>query len=206
MEARVLGTAIHALLERVSRLPGARTPDDVARCLELGLPGVVAEMRGRGFSLAATQRLGAAAVTAAREAAAEPVGAWILAGHAQAETEARWTGQVSMGSGRERPWNLRPDRVFFAAAPEALRKGRLIPDLPDGPVWWIVDYKSSHASDLVDGERRRAFLAAQRERYAGQLGAYGQVLRGLIGGSGPDGQVWAGIYYPRLRMFDCWPV
>jgi ATP-dependent exoDNAse (exonuclease V) beta subunit len=72
-------------------------------------------------------------------------------------------------------------------------------------VWWIIDYKTSHdgGADLSDEVARDRFLAEHREKFRGQLEAYAQVLKELYA---PQTEVRAGIYYPRLLLFDSWTV
>jgi hypothetical protein len=208
LHSRLAGTAIHALLEGLSGLRLRMGAEQAVRALDGSVPGVVAMVRGKGLTVRVAEQLVGEALAAVRLMAADPVGDWILAAHAGGETEARWTGLVGGlvdgGDGRERLANLRPDRVFFAAGPEQVEgiSGS------DEAVWWIVDYKTSHAGgrDLGDEAVRREFLRGHREQHLGQLAAYAQVLRALRGGLLGRGsiRIRAGIYYPRLRLFDCW--
>jgi hypothetical protein len=117
-----------------------------------------------------------------------------------------------MRAAGERHRNLRPDRVFFAPrttelAPVDLQK----PGPASGqnePVWWIIDYKTSHAAgaNLSEEADRRTFLATHREQHIDQLAAYAQMLRSLRKND-PQAlklSIHAGIYYPRLQLFDFW--
>jgi hypothetical protein len=113
------------------------------------------------------------------------------------------TTQAETAKERGRFWNLRPDRVFFAPA--------LDPETPSAqeagsqPAWWIIDYKTSHASgaDLKDVAKQQSFLSAHREQHLEQLAAYAQLLRGLRQHAEPL-RIRAGIFYPRLQILDHW--
>ena len=191
MESRLLGTAIHALLERFSHLRTALEPAGALGELDTALPSIVAILRGGGLARAAAESLAAEAMAVVRRAAADADGGWILAPHSQAENEARWTG-LTRASVR-RPSTLRPDRVFFAAKPG-----------DDEPAWWIIDYKSADAVVATGESEMLAFRQEHRARYAAQLEAYAQVLRGLH--PGQNLSIRAGIFYPRLPLLDDWSV
>ena len=109
---RLLGTAIHALLERYGLLRTKLEPDEALRELDSALPSIMAILRGGGLARTAAETLATEALAVVRRAASNPDGAWILAPHSEAENEARWTGLTRPGA--QRPSNLRPDRVFFA--------------------------------------------------------------------------------------------
>ncbi len=209
MRSRLLGSAIHTLLDRLSQLlrdhptltAGAQTVLDL---LVQELPALKAEMRRKGLTALEANRLSAEAFTAARMTASEPNGAWILAPHHEAISEARWSGVIA---GAQR--NVRPDRVFFAA------EGAAPGERMDEAVWWIVDFKTSHATFHNTGttpaalDERNEFKARHREQHQKQLEIYAEVLRGLR--SGPvRGEVITAtplsirtcLYYPRLGLFD----
>jgi ATP-dependent exoDNAse (exonuclease V) beta subunit len=199
MRSRLLGTAVHALMEESSRLRRGMDPEDASLALADSLLRIVADLRGHGLAERAAEQLGAQALTVTRETLLDPAGGWILAPHPEAESEVGWTGIIS-----GKTWNIRPDRVFFAPSYDD-PKGKAL--------WWIIDYKTSYANEgergvRMDDERAQVFLEEHRERHAKQLAAYAQVLRGLKQGaaSGPTDaiRVNAGIYYPVLRLFDFW--
>jgi len=191
IESRLLGSAIHALLERYGHLRATLEPDEALRELDSPPPSIVAMLRSGGLARAAAERLATEALTVVRHAAADRDGAWILAPHIEAENEARWTGFARPGA--RRPSNLRPDRVFFAARPGEAE-----------PSWWIVDYKSADLVAAAGEAEMLAFRQEHRARYAPQLEAYAQVLRDLHPGQTPRLQV--GIFYPRLPLLDHWIV
>lgn len=212
LRSRLEGTAVHRLLEQLSRLRKCMDPEDAARAVEEALPVITAEIRGRGLALPAAQKLAREALAVAQRSLMDPIGAWILTPHQEADAESRWTGMVRIGQigtseigkseAQMQQRNFRPDRIFFA--PYAGTTGTAA----SHPVWWIIDYKTSHAAgtNLSDEAERRAFLEAHREQHIGQLAAYAQVLRSLRG-SGLDTaelKIRAGIYYPRIQQFDFW--
>jgi len=200
LQSRLFGTAVHELMEKLSRLRRRLDPDEAALALAESLPAIIANMRGQGLPPGAAKQLSTEALSVAQQSLLDPTGGWILAPHFEAFSEAGWTGLV-----KGQTWSLRPDRVFFAP-PHSSPAGEA--------VWWIIDYKTSRSSDsiLADEAQRQAFLSAHREQHAGQLTVYAQMLRGLKsrelggerdGGPGPI-RVFAGIYYPRMRLFDSW--
>jgi PD-(D/E)XK nuclease superfamily len=201
LRSRLEGTAIHAFLEHLARLRMRMSVAEVAVAMEDEMPGIVAEIRSHGLALPAAQRLVQEALAVARRTLTDPVGAWMLAPYQNAEAESRWTGLVRAGEA-DSLRTLRPDRVFLAAAPEnlGLENGAL--------VWWIIDYKTSHA-DSKDGAQQ-AFLESHRLQHIDQLAAYAQMLRRLKGKdpvldtAGDAIEIRAGIYYPRLQLFDHW--
>lgn len=191
MESRLLGTAIHALLERFSFLRTTLTAGEALPGLDSALPSIVAILRGGGLARATAEKLAAEALTVVQQAAADPDGAWILAPHADAENEAQWTGFTRLDA--RRLSNLRPDRVFFAAKPGEAE-----------PSWWIIDYKSADAPAAAGEAEIAAFRQEHRARYATQLEAYARVLSGLH--PGKPLRIRVGIFYPRLPMLDDWTV
>jgi hypothetical protein len=190
--SRIEGIAVHQFLERLSRAGGRN--DDLAGAV----PGVTSMIRGYGIAAGEAGRLLKRALAVAERAAADPVGAWILSAHAGAASETKWTGVI-----RGQLWNLQPDRVFLAR--------HWAEDAGD-PVWWIIDYKTTHAggAEFTDAGAREEFLSTHRSRYGGQLSAYagvfGQFLRGLGENNLTDDDIpiRVGIYYPRLPLFDWW--
>jgi len=81
------------------------------------------------------------------------------------------------------------------------------------PVWWILDYKTSHGSgaNLNSVAGRETFFEEHRKQHEEQLAVYARVLRALqeAGASGegpekPQPEIRLGIYYPRLLLMDWW--
>jgi ATP-dependent helicase/nuclease subunit A len=214
LQSRLLGTAIHALLEELSRLRRNLDPRDASQALAYSLPAVTAKIRSSGLPRAQAERLADEALTVARQTSIHPVGAWILTAHPEAAAESRWTALAKQGPASPM-WNLRPDRVFFAPADSIIESliESFAPETPptpasaNQPAWWIIDYKTSHASgaDLQNFSERQSFLSAHRQQHLGQLAAYAQVLRSLR--QQPNGEtlrIRAGIFYPRLQILDHW--
>ena len=197
--SRLDGTAIHALMERLARLRVLMESREAATALAASLPGIIAMARGAGLPALAAQGLAADAIAVVQRTLEDAAGAWVLAPHAEAEIESRWTAVLAPETGsadrdKGRRWNLRPDRVFHS---EGMDGG--------SAAWWVIDYKTSRAPEhvIADARARADFLGEHRTRYEGQLAAYARVLRALQGG--PDTlPVRAGVYYPRLRLFDWW--
>ena len=192
LESRIAGNAIHLLLDELSRLRQTLDPAQAAAALDESLPRLLAEIRSAGVAPKLARNLAGRALETARAAAVNPTGAWILAPHAEAGSEARWTGMVSLPGGGSQLRNLRPDRIF-----------RAVPmDEPDGAEsWWIIDYKTATASDLTDAAARARFLASHRELYEPQLATYATILREW---KGAGIAIRAGLFYPRPLLFDSW--
>lgn len=210
LKSRALGTAIHSLLERLSELRIAMSAEDAAQAVAEYLHGVVARLRSQGMTRTEAQQLAAEAMDAAQQSCVHPVGAWILSPHDEALTEARWTGAVGRAAaGGAEIRSLRADRVFLTAETPPVTPDAAGAVDPDGsePVWWIVDYKTSHAEgkDLSQAAERSAFLETHRKQHVGQLEVYARMLRVLHEAAGePPSRIRTGLFYPRLGLFDFW--
>jgi ATP-dependent exoDNAse (exonuclease V) beta subunit len=183
--SRALGTAVHSLLEDFARLRTTLDSESACAALSLQQPRIAARIRASGLDEAQASHLAARALQQALDSAADPLGAWILSPQAEAASELRWTGVIAGAL-----CNVRIDRIFRAGA---------APLEKDEDHWWIVDYKTAHEESADPG----ATLAALRPLFAPQLAAYAAVLRAL---HGPDAQVCAGLYYPRMLQFDWWEI
>jgi ATP-dependent exoDNAse (exonuclease V) beta subunit len=176
-QARLIGSAVHTILQRLG--------PDLAACPP-------ADLRARAASLLRAAALAGDALASAtaavtkmlRACAADPVCHWILAAHPDAQSEVSWTGYLSEETTRLR--TLRADRIF-RAGPAPLADG--------SDVFWIIDYKTS------PGPSGALFLAQERSRYAPQLEAYARVLRTL---HGEKTVLRLGLYYPALSVLDWW--
>jgi ATP-dependent exoDNAse (exonuclease V) beta subunit len=185
--SRALGKAVHALLDQLSQLLAAQSWQEALAALPRLQPRIAAEVRAAGIDPSHAGRIAAHALQIALQAAADPVGQWILSPHAEAASEVRWAGVVA-GSLR----TVEVDRVFRAAsAPQPNGQHA------DKDTWWIIDYKTAHE----DGLDPAAALPALRRIFAPQIEAYAKVLRNLHGADAP---VCAGLYYPRMMQFDWW--
>jgi hypothetical protein len=127
--------------------------------------------------------LAAKALRHALNASHHPIGQWILSPHADASSEVRWAGVVG-GAVR----TVRVDRVFRASP---------APLSDEQDCWWIVDYKTAHEKDADPN----ALLHRLRPLFAPQIEAYAAILRNLHGNDAP---ICAGLYYPRMLLFDWW--
>jgi ATP-dependent helicase/nuclease subunit A len=176
--SRVLGTAVHALLEELARLRA--TCDWQAARAALGQfeARIAAEVRSTGMAATQAAQIAANALQIALNASHDPTGEWILSPHVEAASEVRWTGVVGGALS-----NVRVDRVFRAGS-APLSEGN--------ESWWIVDYKTAQG----DGDVERL-----RPLFAGQPEAYARVLRNL---HGDDSVIRAGLYYPRMLVLDWW--
>ena len=183
LHSRALGNAVHELLQRLAQHPSAQAPAAARAALGPLLPRFAASLRGLGIDASQADRLAQRALAMVLSAASDPQAQWILAPHADAASEARWTGVVA-GSLR----TVQVDRVFRAGpAPQA----------EGDSTWWIVDYKTAHEEGLDPA----AALPRLRSMFAPQIEAYARVLRGL---HGADATVRGGLYYPRMAQFDWW--
>jgi ATP-dependent exoDNAse (exonuclease V) beta subunit len=181
--SRVLGTAVHSLLEELARLRIARDWDAARAAIEQFQPRIAAQIRAAGVDPSQAARIAAEALADALNASRDPMGQWILSPHAEAESEVSWAGVVAGGLR-----TVRVDRVFRAGL-DPLSEGE--------ESWWIVDYKTAHA----DNADPAAALPELRKIFAPQLEAYGSILRNL---HGQDAILRAGLYYPRMLLLDWW--
>jgi len=181
--SRALGTAVHALLEELARLRATTDWQEARVALQRFEPRIAAQVRASGIDRAQAAQIAAQALHNALDASRDSTGQWILSPHTSAASEARWAGVVA-GALRA----VRVDRVF-RAGPEPRSEGE--------DCWWIVDYKTAHA----DNAEPALVLPQLRTIFAPQLEAYAEVLRNLHGN---DCRVLAGLYYPRMLLFDWW--
>ena len=181
--SRVLGTAVHALLEELSRLRAAGDWPAARAALQHCEPRIAAQARASGLDPAQAAQIAFQALQLALKASRDPIAQWILSPHPDAASELRWAGVVA-GSLRA----VQVDRVFRAG---------LNPRSEGLQAWWIVDYKTAHADTLDPA----AALPELRNLFAPQLEAYATVLRNL---HGQDAVIRAALYYPRMLLLDWW--
>jgi ATP-dependent helicase/nuclease subunit A len=182
-QKRVVGSIIHALLERLSRLLAPNSGASVAEIRPQLRLQASAMLRAAAFPAGQTSAALADILAAAEEAAADPLGRWLLSSHPDAQSEASWTGWID-----GRLQTLRADRIFRAGA-EPLLEG--------SEYFWVVDYKTA----LYSGNDVAGFLSQQREVYEPQLLSYGRALR-MLHGNGL--QLRFGLYFPRIRRLEYW--
>jgi ATP-dependent exoDNAse (exonuclease V) beta subunit len=183
--SRALGTAVHAFLEELSRLRTELDWEAARAALRKLEPRIAASIRAAGVDRRKSSSIAAEALQLALDASRTPQGQWILSPHADSESEVRWAGIVS-GSLR----TVRVDRVFRAGL-EPVSEGQ--------QAWWIIDYKTAYDPD-PDLDPAAA-LSTLRKLFAPQIETYAQILRNL---HGPDATLRAGLYYPRMLLFDWW--
>jgi ATP-dependent helicase/nuclease subunit A len=176
--SRTLGTAVHALMAELVQLHTQQNWSTSQSALRNKLPRLAAEIRAIGIDPSEAGRIAAQALEIVQRASADADAQWILSPHADAASEIRWTGVLD---GKLR--TVQADRIF-RAGPE--------PHTADNDVWWIVDYKTIES---------QAVLPELRKLFQPQLDLYARLLR-LLHGS--DVKVRAGLYYPRMRLFDWW--
>jgi hypothetical protein len=183
--SRALGTAVHSLLEDLGRLRLSNDWHAARAALHKFEPRIAARVRALGVDPAQAAIVAAEALQLALNAANHPTAQWILSPHAGAAVEVRWSGVVA-GSVS----TVRVDRVFRAG---------LTPESDGEQAWWIVDYKTVHAA----APDPAAALPALRTLFAPQLETYAGFLRNL---HGSDAVIRAGLYYPRMLLFDWWEI
>ncbi len=181
--SRALGTAVHTLLEELARLRVNLEWEAARSALRNFEPRIAAQVRAVGVDQPQAARIAAQALQFAIDASHDPIGSWILSPRAGAASEEGWAGVVR-GALR----SVRVDRVFRAGS---------TPGSEDENCWWVIDYKTAHA-DQIDPAKS---LPALRELFAPQVEAYGQLLRNLHGAEPP---IFAGLYYPRMKLLDWW--
>jgi ATP-dependent helicase/nuclease subunit A len=158
--ARHAGTVVHRWLQRIAE-DELRGWDE--KRVDALKPRFANELRRRGVQAAEIQRSSEVVAAALKNTLADERGRWILSAHPEARSEYRLRVRTDAGS---RSYVM--DRVFRA-------EGRL----------WIVDYKTSrHEGAGVEG-----FLDRERDRYATQLQAYGDLLK----------ESQQGLYFPLHR-------
>ena len=185
--SRALGNAVHALLQQLAQLLATQPWNAARAALTQMQPRIAATIRSAGVEPAHAGRIAAQALEIVLRAADDPFAQWILAPHAEAANEVRWTGVIG-GSLR----TVQADRVFRAGpAP------RTADDSANQDTWWIIDYKTAHE----DGLDPDAALPELRAIFAPQIEAYARVLRNL---RGEDTNLCGGLYYPRMSKLDWW--
>jgi ATP-dependent exoDNAse (exonuclease V) beta subunit len=183
--SRALGTAVHALLEQLARLRATNDWDVSRAALVLHEPRIAAQVRASGVDPTQAGSIAAQAIAIALDASRDPNCQWILSSHPGALSEVRWTGILNGAL-----TSVRVDRVFRAG---------LNPQSEGNEAWWIVDYKTAHAENLDPA----AAALQLRPLFTPQLEAYAEVLRNL---HGPNTQIRAALYYPRMLLFDWWQI
>jgi ATP-dependent helicase/nuclease subunit A len=181
-EARVLGNAVHAFVEVLTkRLADGGHVDALLFELAGWTPRIAAVLRGDGLSPPAIKKLVPRVKTALNNILKDDEGLWVLGPHDGA------TNELALTSWAERRSSVRLDRVFLAGATP----------LDEGSDFlWIIDYKTAaHGREGVD-----EFLADEQVKYAAQMEAYAR----MIGNRVEAGHLRVGLYYPMLARLVWW--
>jgi ATP-dependent exoDNAse (exonuclease V) beta subunit len=187
LESRLLGTTLHALLERLAKLSAENSPEDLTDAFMACKPIHLSVLRSSGLAVAEAHRILEEAFKIALRVIEDPIGNWILSPHKNAGSEIRWTGLLK-GELRQ----VQVDRIFQAGMePLSQVDGSL------DPVWWIIDYKSGEGTEKLTGTE----LEDLRGFYAPQIETYARVFREMHTESM---RICGGIYYPRPRLLDWW--
>jgi len=186
--SRALGTAVHTLLEKLTRLRTMLDWEAARSALQLDEPRVAALVRAVGVDKIQAAQIAARALQVALDASHDPIGAWIFSPHAGAASEAGWTGVVDGGLK-----TVRVDRIFQAGSTPGSEGSEGV------DCWWIIDYKTAHADNLDSTQA----LPELRPLFAPQVKAYAEILHKLRGADAP---VFAGLYYPRMLLLDWWEI
>jgi hypothetical protein len=188
LHTRALGIAVHSLLEQAALLRETLSWDDTRDDLPKYLARITSQIRSAGLDQRQACQIATQALEIALRATHDSAGQWVLSPHTGAASEVRWTDVVN-----EDVRTVQVDRVFRAGA---------VPFSDDENRWWIVDYKTAHSDDLTNGDPAAA-LPRLRALFEPQLQTYAEVLRKL---HGDDAQIHAGLYYPRMLLFDWWEI
>jgi ATP-dependent helicase/nuclease subunit A len=190
LAARAFGTAVHALLEDLTRLPGieaAGVSQSVLDELRNWRPRALAMLRSAGLPRADAEPQASDVVRALQGVLQDAKGRWILGARAGAQTETSWSGWAA-SEGAELLRTLRGDRIFRAGA---------TPCSTEETHLWIVDYKTArHGVSGLD-----AFLESEKDKYLHQLEAYAAVMRKVHGENQP---LRLALYYPLLTRLVWW--
>jgi len=182
-QSRALGSAVHRALEHLARLRSSSTWEEAREGLTHFHGLLTSSARALGFDRENAAQIAAQALQIVLRAADDPLAQWILAPHAGAASEIRWTGVLN-GALR----TVQADRVFRAGP---------LPLSDDEYVWWIIDYKTAGTGHTAQS----LSLPALRAQFAPQLELYAQVLRKL---HAQQFEVRLGLYYPHTLQFDWW--
>jgi ATP-dependent exoDNAse (exonuclease V) beta subunit len=178
---RAFGNVVHRFLQFLSAsLAAGETPETLLANLPSWGPRILAALRNEGVAPATSQREAPRALSALRNALADPTGRWILSTHHAAATEhsiASFDASV-----------LRADRTFLAG-------GSPLADGDD--CLWIIDFKTTE-----QGSRSpERFEQDELLKYRPQLERYASVLREL---SPEPRKIVLGLYYPLIPRLLHW--
>jgi len=147
-EARMVGKAVHALLQRIAQ-QGIGAWSGRAESVREGARRLLMQ---EGLAEAAAQRASGIVLTAIEGCLADPRGRWVLGPHPDARVE--WELTLRIGTRIRR---IVLDRTF----------------VDETGVRWVVDYKTGTHT----GGGLESFLDEEQRRYRPQLERYAQALR-----------------------------
>lgn len=181
-EARSLGNAVHAFLEKAAELMGRGLSDEALLSeVEGWLPRIAAVLRGDGLPPTSLERLSLRVREALKNALQDAEGRWVLGARTEGASE------LGLTSWEERRRAVRLDRMFRAGS---------TPLAAGDDVLWIVDYKTTdHGRGGVE-----AFLEGERAKYGPQMEAYARMVRS---GAAVE-EIRVGLYYPMLPKLLWW--
>lgn len=187
--ARAFGNVVHRFLDLVAEtLASGERPSSILASLPRWATRLQVVFRGEGLPPALCARETERALEALKRALADPLGCWILSGHAGALNE--HSLQIEADESTDSPGRLlRADRTFLAGA-EPLSLGAATHR-------WIVDFKTAEPG----GRTPASFFAAERQKYEAQLNAYAQAMLA----QNPQQRIVLALYYPLLPHLLYWP-
>ncbi len=186
LAARARGTAMHALLERLTLLAAGNSRAGALHASRSTLENLAVRiLREHAVSPAGMSATARELAGQALAAATSDMGWWLLKPHPGALAESTW----QVWDRDEALRTLRVDRSFIAGE-QAGQDGE--------SCQWIVDYKTgAPAGQLTDPGDRAAWLAGQQEKWRAQLEAYGTAF----GNARP---LRYGLFFPELLEFLSW--
>jgi hypothetical protein len=181
-EARVLGNAIHAFVELLTkRLADGTDVQALVREVNGWTPRIAAVLRGDGLAPDVVDRLVARVKMGLNNMLKDVEGLWVLRPHEGAMSE------FALTSWDERRSSVRLDRVFL---------GGEEPLQPGNDYLWIIDYKTAtHGREGLE-----EFFADERAKYGPQIEAYARAMADRVG----EGRLRVGLYYPMLVRLVWW--
>ena len=183
---RVRGTALHALLERLSAALGDNPPFMQPASLQKSLERTARRvLREGGYALPDARDAAAELARIALGVLDDPVGRWLLSPHAEASAENAWQSVDAAGAVH----TLRVDRSFVAGDTPLAAGSNCV---------WVVDYKAGKPGN---GQDTDTWLEKQREAWSGQLAAYALALQPA---TAAVRTVRCGLYFPELRRMIDW--
>ena len=185
LPSRALGNAVHKLLEQLARLRTRFEWPEARTALEQLRPAILSLVRSTGVPPSQAEKIAAQALDCVLDVSRDAQGQWILSPQAEATSESGWAGIV-----RGNLHQVRVDRLFRAGAG---------PLQPGDNTLWIIDYKTAQVEHLDPA----SVLPGFRFAFEPQLKMYAALLRNL---HGRDVTLRAGLYYPRMLLFDWWEI